>query len=75
MDVPLTLSSIGRCISQESVNITAQVPGEIKQVHAAQGSIVKKGRVLYTIDPRKYEAALARLEADLSKAETQLKLE
>ncbi|MDR0351407.1 MAG: efflux RND transporter periplasmic adaptor subunit [Puniceicoccales bacterium] len=74
-DIPITISSIGRCVSQESVNIVAQVSGEIKEIHVAQGESVNEGDMLYTIDPRKYEATLARLEAELSKAQAQLKLD
>lgn len=75
MDVPITVGSLGKCISQESINITAQVPGEIKEVHVAQGSYVEINEMLYTIDPRKYEATLAKLEAELAKAEAQLQLD
>ncbi|MDR1458193.1 MAG: efflux RND transporter periplasmic adaptor subunit [Puniceicoccales bacterium] len=74
-DIPLAIGSIGKCISRQSIDIVAQISGEIKEIHMAQGEFVNEGDMLYTIDPRKYEATLARLEAEFTKAEAQLKLD
>jgi multidrug efflux system membrane fusion protein len=75
-DVPLQLLAIGRVEAYATVSIKIRVTGEITQVHFREGQEVKKGDLLFTIDPRPYQAALdeaqARLERDtalLAKAE------
>jgi multidrug efflux system membrane fusion protein len=66
-DVPLYLDEIGTCAAYETVQIQAQVSGVIIGRHFQDGSDVKKGDLLFTIDPRPYQAALdqAKAQADL----------
>ena len=50
----------------------AQVTGEIMQVHFREGQDLKKGELLFSIDPRPYEAALAQAEAALARERAQM---
>jgi multidrug efflux system membrane fusion protein len=72
-DVPLYLDEIGTCAAVESVIIRPQVSGRITEVHFEDGAEVKKGDLLFTIDPRPYQAVLdqarARLAQDKAKLE------
>ncbi|HSI85575.1 MAG: efflux RND transporter periplasmic adaptor subunit [Candidatus Methylacidiphilales bacterium] len=73
-DVPNYLADIGRCVSLEVVQIVPQVAGKIMEIHFKDGSYVKKGDPLFTIDPRPYKAELAQAEATLAKDKAQLEL-
>lgn len=64
-DVPLYIDEIGKCDASATVMIQPQVSGEIVEVHFKDGAEVKKGDLLFTIDPRPYEAALAKAKASL----------
>ena len=58
----------GRLEAVESVEIRPRVTGYIETVNFAEGSVVKKGDLLFVIDPRPYRAALDQAEAELSRA-------
>ncbi len=66
-DVPIRLQAIGAVQSISNVSIRALVSGELKSVNFHQGDEVRKGQVLFTIDPRPYQATLAQAEANLAK--------
>ncbi len=66
-DVPLYLDEIGTCAAYETVLVQAQVSGVIITRNFQDGSDVKKGDLLFTIDPRPYQAAL-----DQAKAQAEL---
>jgi multidrug efflux system membrane fusion protein len=72
-DVPLYLDEIGTCAAFETVLVQAQVNGQIISRDFIDGADVKKGDLLFTIDPRPYEAALATAEADLALNQANLK--
>jgi multidrug efflux system membrane fusion protein len=72
-DVPLYLVEIGTCAAFESVQVQAQVSGQIIARHFKDGQDVKKGDLLFTIDPRPYQAVLDAAKADLMLAEANLK--
>ena len=72
-DVPLYLDEIGTCTAFESVQVQAQVSGQIVERHFKDGADVKKGDLLFTIDKRPYEAVLESAKADLILAEANLK--
>lgn len=57
-----------RLTAVDYVEIRPQVSGLIEKIHFEDGQIVKKGDVLYTIDPRPYEAAVAQARADVAAA-------
>lgn len=64
--MPLQLTAIGN-VDAVSVSVEAQVPGELLDVHFHEGDFVQKGQLLFTIDPRPYEAALAQAQATLKR--------
>jgi RND family efflux transporter MFP subunit len=59
---------IGRFEAVESVEIRPRVSGYIDRVAFAEGKEVRKGDLLFQIDPRPYQAELARAEAELAQA-------
>jgi multidrug efflux system membrane fusion protein len=63
-DVPLYLDEIGTCAAFETVQVQAQVSGQIIAREFQDGSDVKQGDVLFRIDPRPYAATLASAQAD-----------
>lgn len=64
----------GRFEAVEEVAIRARVTGYLDAVHFKDGQMVDKGDLLFEIDPRPFQAALARAEADLARVQSQLKL-
>src|SRR5579864_7710098 len=62
--MPVQLSAIGN-VGSYSVSVRAQVAGELLEVHFREGAFVHKDELLFTIDPRPYEAALAQAQATL----------
>lgn len=68
-DVPLYLDEIGTCAAFESVQIQAQVAGQIMARHFKDGADVKKGELLFSIDPRPYQAALDQAKGQLAQAQ------
>jgi multidrug efflux system membrane fusion protein len=62
-DVPVYLDEIGTCAAYETVQVQAQVSGVITTRQFQDGSDVKKGDPLFTIDPRPYQAALDQAKA------------
>ncbi|HEY4284337.1 MAG TPA: efflux RND transporter periplasmic adaptor subunit [Chthoniobacterales bacterium] len=64
-DMPIYLDEIGTCAAYETVQVQAQVSGVIISRDFQDGSDVKKGDPLFTIDPRPYQAVL-----DQTKAQT-----
>lgn len=74
-DVPRYLEEIGTCVAQESVAVQAQISGQIMARNFADGADVKKGDLLFTIDPRPYQAALDQAEGALGQNRAQLQLD
>jgi len=66
--------TIGSCVSPAKVLIITQVSGPIVKIHFVQGQEVKTGDLLYTIDPRPYQAALDKALGQLGEDEAQLEL-
>src|SRR5205807_2987404 len=62
-DVPLYLDEIGTCAAYETVQVQAQVSGQITARHFQDGADVKQGDLLFTIDPRPYQAAFEQAQA------------
>ena len=56
------------------VEIRARVPGYLQSIHFQDGQIVQKGALLFVIDPRPYEAALASAQAQLAEFNARLDL-
>jgi multidrug efflux system membrane fusion protein len=72
-DVPLYLDEIGTCAAYETVQVQAQVSGKIIERQFQDGSEVKKGDPLFTIDPRPYQATLDQAKAQAALDQVTLK--
>src|SRR5262245_37303459 len=66
-DVPVYLDQIGKCVAREVVEIRPQVSGRIMNIHFADGANIKKDELLFTIDPRPFQASLRQAEANLAR--------
>ena len=64
----------GRIDAIETVEIRPRVSGYLDQVHFKSGQRVKKGDLLFTIDPRPFQAVLDRAQAEVQRAKTLLDL-
>ena len=73
-DVPKYLDEIGRNVAFESVSVTPQVAGQITERHFQDGDNLKKGQLLFVIDPRPYKAQLDSAKANLQQANAALEL-
>jgi multidrug efflux system membrane fusion protein len=71
-DVPLYLDEIGTCAAAETVQVQAQVTGQIISRDFEDGADVKTGDTLFRIDPRPFQAALASAQADAALAHATL---
>ena len=66
---------VGHVMPYSSVTIRPQIGGLISKISFQEGQEVKKGDLLFTIDPRPMQAALARDEAQFKNAQIQLERE
>ena len=64
----------GQFEARESVEIRARVSGYLESVNFTDGQIVKKGDLLFVIEPKPFELALQTAKAQLSQAAAQLQL-
>ena len=65
--MPVEVTAVGSVEAISTIQIRAQVAGEVKEIRFREGDFVTKGQVLLTIDPRPYEAALAQAKATLAR--------
>ncbi len=66
-DVPVQLRAIGAAEAYSAVTVKTMVNGQITKVGFKEGKDVRKGDLIFVIDPRPYEAALKTAEATLAK--------
>ncbi|MBL9155814.1 MAG: efflux RND transporter periplasmic adaptor subunit [Verrucomicrobiales bacterium] len=64
----------GRLASPETVEIRARVSGYLQEVHFKEGAEVKEGDLLFTIDPRPYQAVVDRMVARVTSARSRSEL-
>jgi len=67
-----SFSNIGHVIAIQSVKIMPRVTAFINEVNVKQGSTVKTGQTLFTLQPEQYEAALQTAQANLASAQAAL---
>jgi multidrug efflux system membrane fusion protein len=72
-DVPVYLDEIGTCAAYETVQVQAQVSGQILTRDFQDGADVKKGDLLFTIDPRPFQATLDQAKAQAALDQVTLK--
>jgi multidrug efflux pump subunit AcrA (membrane-fusion protein) len=70
--VPTQIRAVGNVEAYSTVAIKSQVTGVIYKIHFKEGDDVKKDQLLFTIDPRPFEAAVKQAEANLSRDNAQL---
>jgi multidrug efflux system membrane fusion protein len=73
-DVPIYIDAVGKIAAREVVSIQPQVSGRIVKIHFSDGANLKVGDLLFTIDPRPYQAQLNQAEANLAQAAAVLEL-
>jgi multidrug efflux system membrane fusion protein len=78
-NMPVDVPAVGNVEAYNSISVTSQITGQIQQAFFKEGDIVKKGDLLFKIDPRPLQASLdqsvaneARDQALLNQAEAQL---
>ena len=65
--VPVNIPAVGTAEPLTTVQVRAQVTGQLSDVHFAEGQEIRKGQLLFTIDPRPFQAALQQAEAVLAR--------
>lgn len=65
---------VGRLASPKTVELRARVSGYLDKVHFKEGTDVKENDLLFTIDPRPYQAIVDRAQAELERASTHAEL-
>ncbi len=71
-DVPLLFSAVGTVEAIETVSVRAQASGQVLEVGFEEGKPVKKGQMLFKLDPAPLQAALKQAEAVLARDQAQL---
>lgn len=66
-DVPVDIAAIGNVEAYATISVRSQVTGQLQEVAFHEGDIVKQGQLLFTLDRRPFEAALAQADANLSR--------
>jgi multidrug efflux system membrane fusion protein len=67
--VPLQLSAIGSVVTNRTVGVKALIGGQLVKVAISRGQDVRKGQLLFEIDPRPYQVALDQAQAQLARDE------
>ncbi|HKH72983.1 MAG TPA: efflux RND transporter periplasmic adaptor subunit [Vicinamibacterales bacterium] len=65
-DVPVVIELVGQTKGAQDVEIRARIEGFLDDVAFQEGTLVKKGQLLYRIDPKPLQASLANAKADLA---------
>jgi membrane fusion protein (multidrug efflux system) len=68
-DMPVQAEFTGEIRGGEDVEVRARVAGFLQSQHYREGTLVKKGALLFIIDPKPFQAAAARAQADAAEAQ------
>lgn len=71
-DVPVYMELVGQAAGFQDVEIRARVEGFLETMAFVEGSLVRKGQLLYTIDPKPLQAVLANAKANLATSQARL---
>jgi membrane fusion protein, multidrug efflux system len=66
-DVPVDIAAIGNVEAYATISVRSQVTGQLQNVAFHEGDLVKTGQLLFTLDRRPFEAALAQAAANLTR--------
>jgi membrane fusion protein, multidrug efflux system len=69
--VPLELHAIGTGVAVATITVKPQISGQLFEVHFHEGQFVRKGELLFTIDPRPFQASLDQAQGALLKDKAQ----
>ena len=70
-DMPVQVTAIGNVQAYSTVTVKSLVDGEIQKAYFTEGQDVRKGDLLFSIDPRPFQAALHQAEANLARDQAQ----
>jgi len=70
--VPVQIRAVGNVQAISSVTIKSQVDGQVLRVHFEEGQTVRKGEILFTLDPALFDATLRQARATLARDTAQL---
>lgn len=71
-DVPVGFEAVGQTRGSEEVEIRPRVEGHLQSTNFTEGQAVKRGDLLYVIDPRPFEAAVSQARGQLGEAQAAL---
>lgn len=71
-DISTTTKSSGRIVAYKIVNVVSRVNGWLQAKYFNEGAIVKKGQLLYKIEPNEYQNAVNQAQASVREAQAQL---
>lgn len=66
-DVPITITAVGNIQPYSTVEVKSMVTAPVLSVHIKPGDFVKKGQLLFTLDPRTFQADLAKAQGQLAR--------
>jgi multidrug efflux system membrane fusion protein len=72
-NLPQQIRVVGNVQPLSTVSVRAQVTGQLTRVWFREGDEVRRGQVLFTIDPRPFQAAMQQAQANLARDEAQLR--
>jgi multidrug efflux system membrane fusion protein len=67
--MPVRVQAVGNILAAESVTVRSQVTGPLADVRFTEGQDVQQGQVLFTIDPRPFQAQLEQAQAELTRVQ------
>src|SRR4030095_9109395 len=71
-DVPIYIELVGSTLGSEDVEIRSRVEGYLVSINFTEGSLVRKGQLLYKIDPQPFLVAIDQPKANLATAQAGL---
>ena len=71
-DVPIYIELVGSTLGSEDVEIRSRVEGYLVSINFTEGSLVRKGQLLYKIDPQPFLVAIDQAKANLATAQAGL---
>lgn len=71
-DVPVYVALVGQTLGSQDIEIRARTEGWIEALHFREGTEVRKGDLLYSIDPRPMQERVAAADANVAEARAQL---
>lgn len=71
--VPVDLRAVGNVEAYTTIEVKAQVGGQLTEVYFREGDFVKQGDPLFLIDPRPFDEAIRQIEANLARDRAMLR--